>query len=228
LIVSIIPENPDHRVLNKAVEFLQQDKVLAIPTDTNWAYAVDLFSKAGMQKLYTLKNYARAKHFSLLCQDISQASKYAIISDQAYRRIHKLLPGPYTFIFPPKNSLPRTIRDYRKDQQIGVRIPASKICLALAERLDHPLILTTIPPTQILDLSEEEVAELSSDEKGGAAALAFNAYQIEEALHHQVDLILDPGEVDFGGSSTVVDFSQEPARIVRQGQGKIDQILGIF
>ena len=222
MIISIIPENPDHRVLNKAVDFLQQDKVLAIPTDTNWAYAADLLSKNGINKLYTLKNYARAKHLSLLCQDISQASRYAVISDQAYRRIHKLLPGPYTFIFPPRNALPRTIRDYRKDQQIGVRISASKICQGLAERLGHPLVITTIPPGQILGEEGQE------GEAEGGPALSFNAYQIAEAVQNKVDLILDPGEVNFEGSSTVVDFSQDPAQIIRLGQGKIDQIVGLF
>ena len=226
MIVSIVSENPDHRVLQKAVDFLQQDKVLAIPTDTNWAYAADLLSKNGINKLYTLKNYARAKHCSLLCQDISQASRYAVISDSAYRRIHKLLPGPYTFIFPPKNALPRTIRDYRKDQQIGVRIPQSKICSALAERLGHPLIITTIPPAQILGLDDED----GGGEGPGleSKTMPFNAYQIAEAVQNKVDLILDPGEVSLEGSSTVVDFSQEPAQIIRLGQGKIDQIVGLF
>src|SRR3989339_1142856 len=121
----VISTNPDDRVLKRATYALSEGGLIAFPTDSSWVIAASPMSKVAVERLYKLKNVDHHKHFSLLCNTIAQASRYAFISDAVYKRIRNKLPGPYTFVFTPTNDLPRSIRDYKKEKEIGIRIPAS-------------------------------------------------------------------------------------------------------
>jgi tRNA threonylcarbamoyl adenosine modification protein (Sua5/YciO/YrdC/YwlC family) len=217
MIYYIVEENPDDRIVQKAVANLLEDKIIVFPTDTSWVLGADLFSKKAVEKLYQLKNYERKRHLSLLCHSISQVGLYAVVSDFTYKKIRRLIPGPYTFIFPPTRSLPHTIKDYKKDRQIGVRIPDSVLCRQLVERLGHPLLTSSINLAQIYpDTPQEDYPEGP-----------ILGHQIEDAFGSGISMILDPGELHLPGPSTVVDFSEEggPPKILRYGVGDVTPFI---
>lgn len=212
----IVPENPDDRILARACVALDSDEIIAFPTDTNWVLATNLLSKKAVEALYRLKGVDKKKHLSVLCNNISQASRYAMISDSCFRKIRSKVPGPYTFIFAPTHEIPRAIKDYKKDNQIGIRIPDSMICKRLIERYDQPILTTSIT-LSMLNI-EEQGDEFSPHE--------IYSYQIEEAFP-QLDVILDPGGFHSLGASSVVDFvtNGDQPIIIREGAGDVSSFV---
>lgn len=195
---------------------LEHDQIIAFPTDTNWVLATNLLSKKAVDSLYRLKGVDKKKHLSVLCNNISQASRYASISDSCFRRIRSRVPGPYTFIFTPTHEIPRTIKDYRKDNQIGIRIPNSLLCSRLIERYGQAILTTSITP-EMLSLEENE------DE---FAPHEIFSYQIEEAFS-QIEVILDPGEFNSLGGSSVIDFASDGDHpiVIREGAGDVSSFV---
>lgn len=206
MIEYLIPQSPDERILKKASELLAAGSLVAFPTDTNWVVACDPYSKIGVEALYKFKGETKTHHFSLLCDSISNASELANISDSAFKMIHRRVPGHYTFIFEAKKSITKALKASKTDHQVGLRFVPSKIVTKLIELYGKPLITTNILTSQ-LGLSEGE------DVYG---------YLIEEVLSHQIGLILDPGEYEFVGPSTVIDFTVDgQPEVIREGAGDV-------
>lgn len=132
-----------------------------------------------------------------------------MIYDSAFRLIKSLLPGPYTLIFTPTKRLPRGIRDYSKDKEIGIRIPHSLITSRLIEAYGAPLISTSIHPHWLFPDEEETKKELYS-------------YEIEEFFGPKIEMVLDGGSNELLGDSSVIDFSHNEGPIIlRFGAGDL-------
>lgn len=218
MIEYIIPENPDDRVLRRASYLLNNNDVICFPTDTNWVLAAAIDSKKGIDLLYKLKGEDQGKHFSIMCSSISQASKYSLISDFAFRKINRKIPGPYTFIFNPSKDLPKAIKSYRKEKQIGIRIPSAIFCKKLLEFHGDALVTTSI-------------TSMTLEKKGysntyGPYEQEIYSYQIEDAFSAEIKMILDPGDFHFIGPSTVVDFSNgDDPSVLRKGAGDVSGLI---
>ncbi len=215
MIEYVVDSNPDDRVLAKAIKAMQNGEVICFPTDTNWVLGADPRSKKGSDRLYEIKNVDKVKHFSLLCNNISQASVYADITDQAFRMINRKVPGAYTFIFTPTREVPRLIKDYRKGSEIGIRIPKSMLVKKLIEQNGSPIMSTSISPEMLnVDIPYEQGITLLS-------------YQIDEKIGHLVSIIIDPGEIEFKGDSSVIDFSKDNGvpNVLRVGAGDVKDFL---
>lgn len=213
LIEYVIATNPDERVIERALMCLNRGEIIVLPTDTSWIFAANLMSKKAVESLYKIKGGDRKKHFSIICENISQASQYAIISDRTYKLIHKVVPGPYTFILHPTRDIPRTIKDYKKQSEIGIRIPKSVICNKLIQGFQHPIITGSISPELIFEGVPAE--ELTED---------IYSYQIEDKVSHLVSMIIDPGEFHQPTEgSSIIDFTEEDEIpvIIREGAGDI-------
>ena len=202
MIEYVIPNNPDDRILQKAKDLLLSGGIVILPTDTNWVSLADPFSKKGVESLYQLKGEDRSHHFSLLCDTIKRASEAAHIDDNAYKILRNKIPGPFTFIFESRKPMIRALKASKSDHQIGVRFSPSILVTKLIEFYDGPLISTNIP-------FEKFSLENSTELYG---------YQIEECLGHMA-LILDPGEIEILGQSTIIDFSTGVMELVREGCG---------
>lgn len=131
-----------------------------------------------------------------MCDGLSMASVYARIDNEAFRILRSNLPGPFTFILPAATTLPKVFKGRRT---VGVRIPDNPISKALAERLGHPVLSTSMP----------------QDEEGGDPSVFADEYA------GVASLLIDGGEGD-GVPSTVVDLtdSRNP-EIIREGKGEL-------
>ena len=213
----VVAKNPDDRVIDLASQKLAGGGIIVFPTDTSWVFAASLMSKKGVDALYRIKGVDRKRHLSVLCNNISQASRYGVVSNFTYKIIHKIVPGPYTFILNPTRDIPRSIRDYRKQKQIGIRIPESVLCERLISHFHYPIITGSIDKDSILD-------DLNSDVRTDE----IYSYQIEEIFGHQVEMIIDPGEFELAiGGSSVVDFSSddEVPIVIREGAGDVSFVI---
>lgn len=206
MIEYVIPENPDDRIFQRACNMLDDGQLIAFPTDTNWIVACSPWSKKGIDALYKFKGESMQKHFAFICESIAQASEVAVISDGAFRLIRNRVPGHYTFIFEATKAATKLVKASKTDHEVGIRIPPSQIALKLIRFYGKALISTNIT-REMLDVGE-------SDE--------IYSMMIEDKLGHQISMILDPGEYDFTGQSTIIDFSSEGIPIlIREGAGEV-------
>lgn len=198
--LSIHTENPQSRAVAKAIEILSHGGVIVYPTDTVYGLGCDLMNKEAVERVHFLKRQDISKPFSFLCSDLKNISEYAKVSNQAFRLIKHLIPGPYTFLLPAARmkSIPKIVVSKRKT--VGIRVPKSNVCHAIISALGHPIISTSV-----------------TNEDG---KILTNPDDIHKLLGSQIDLILDLGRLP-AIPSTIIDLTSGQPVIVREGAGNI-------
>lgn len=210
MIEYVIAHNPDDRVIRRASEILKNGGLICFPTDTNWILAACSTHKEAIAKLYKIKKENSHKHFSILCDDISKASEVAIISNQAFKLLKKCIPGNYTFIFEATKKMAKLVQASKTDKEVGIRFVPSILVSKIIAIHGHVLVSTNIP-YKLFGIPEPS----ASDEP-------IYSYQLEDKISHLTELIIDPGEIEFSGESSIIDFSNgEIPIIVREGAGDI-------
>ena len=201
----IDPVHPQPRHVQRAVALLSGGGIVAYPTDTYYALGCDLFQKKAMERLAALKHRDDRKPFAFLCADLGEVAKYGIVSNEHYRLMRRILPGPYTIILEATRLTPRTA--LTRQRQVGVRVPDAPVAIALVRALGRPLATTsaTLPPP-------DHVAPL------------IDARDIQEHLGHGVDLILDGG-VTLNEPSTVLDLTGPVPTVLREGKGRLEGVV---
>lgn len=198
LILKIHPDHPEIKKIERIVEILKSGGTLVYPTDTIYGLGCDIFSKEAVEKIYQLKGRERKKPLSIICSDIKEAAKYAVIQDYAYRLMKKTLPGPYTFILKARSEIPKTFLP--KNRTVGIRIPNNQICLEIAKKLGNPIITTS------LNISGQEVMSNPND--------------LSKLSANRIDVIIDAGELPRQPSS-IIDLSEDRPVILREGLGDL-------
>ena len=96
-----------------------------------------------MEKIARIKRIKLEKaNFSFVCNDLSHLSDYVKQIDTAtYKILKRALPGPYTFILPGSNTLPKV---FKKRKTVGIRIPDNNIARTIVEMLGNPIVSTSI------------------------------------------------------------------------------------
>ncbi len=196
------PDNPQQRYINKAVEVLENGGVIIYPTDTLYGFGCDIFNHDALERIYAIKNEAKTKLYSFVCPDLKDISKYAKVSDYAYKKMKKLLPGPYTFVLPASREVPKKLITKRKT--VGIRIPNNPVAIELAKALGRPILSTSVT--------------------NRLGETYHNPEEIRRVFGHAVDLMLAMGVLD-GEASTIVDLSKDEPEIIREGAGDISYFL---
>lgn len=206
MIEYIISHNPDDRVLAKASQFLSDGKLICFPTDTNWILAACATKKDAIEKLYKIKKEGSQKHFSILCDNISRASEIAHIDNQAFKLIKKCMPGHYTFIFEASKKMAKMVQASKTDKEVGVRFVPSILVSKIIEVHGEVLVSTNIP-NSLLGLDNN-------------STLPIYSYMLEECISNLTEMIIDPGEIEFSGQSTIIDFVTDGTpTLLREGAG---------
>ncbi len=196
------PDNPQKRYINKAVEVLREGGVIIYPTDTLYGFGCDIFNKEALERIYAIKNEPTSKLYSFVCPDLKDISKYAKVSDYAYKKMKKLLPGPYTFVLPASREVPKKLLTKRKT--VGIRIPDNPVALKLVRELGRPILSTSVT--------------------NRLGETYHNPEEIRRVFAHSVDLMLAMGALD-GRASTIVDLSGDEPEIIREGAGDISYFV---
>jgi tRNA threonylcarbamoyl adenosine modification protein (Sua5/YciO/YrdC/YwlC family) len=192
--------HPEPRKIQRAVELLRQGEVIVYPTDTVYGMGCAMGEKRAIDRIYHLTGKDEHQLLTLVCSDLSDLAKYAVVENPQYRLLKRLLPGPYTFVLPATREVPRMLLGKRKT--IGLRVPAHAVPQALIKALEAPLVST-------------------SASYRGEEPLADPAEIVER--FKGVELVLD---AEFCGvvPSTIVDLTGPEPVIVREGLGAIDAI----
>lgn len=195
----IHPENPQLRLIHRAVDIVRQGGVIVFPTDSSYAIACHIGDKQALDKIRRIRQLDDKHNFTLVCKDLAQVSNFTKIGNDAYRMIKTLTPGPFTFILDATREVPRRLQHPRK-KTIGVRIPKHPVAQLLVKELEEPLFSTS--------LLLPELDEGLSD-----------PHDIRERLEHQLDLVIDSGIIEFA-LTTIIEFTGKGPEIIRQGIGR--------
>ena len=192
------PVTPQQRFINKAVEVLKNGGIIIYPTDTVYGFGCDIFNKEALERLLYIKNDSPSKLLSFVCSDLKDISKYAKVSDYAYRTLKHLLPGAYTFVLPAARQIPKLL--LTKRNTVGIRVPNHNVALTLTKDLGNPIMSTSVT---------NRMGEVLSDPD-----------EIKTIFNAQVDLMLSVGHLGAVPSS-VVDLSDDTPSIIRKGAGDV-------
>ena len=141
--LTLHPDTPQRRFLERAVQVLRGNGVAILPTESCYAFVALPQSKAALERVARIKEINPDKKlFSLIVPDLSEIATYALVSNHAYRILKRFLPGPYTFILPATREVPRILLTKRKT--IGLRIPDNEVALEVARQAGGALLASTV------------------------------------------------------------------------------------
>jgi tRNA threonylcarbamoyl adenosine modification protein (Sua5/YciO/YrdC/YwlC family) len=198
MILKINQYNPQHRLIMKIVDVLKNGGIVVYPTDTYYGIGCDIMNKKAIEKIYQIKQRDKSKPFSFICSDLKNISRYAKVSNYAYKTMKRLLPGPYTFILEGSKLVPKMMLTKRKTA--GIRVPENPICLTLVKELGNPVITTsaTMPDGTIF----------------------HDASLIHDYFGNRVDAVVD-GSIVPGSPSSVIMLINDIPEVIRKGLGDV-------
>ena len=205
-LVKLHDDNPDPRKVQEVVRALDNNGLIVCPTDTVYSFAVKLGSPKGFDRLARAKGVKPEKaHFSLLCADLSDLSRYAThISNPLFKMMKRALPGPYTFVLPASSEVPKLYKGKKKT--IGIRVPDHPVAQHLLRELGSPLVVSSVH-------DDDAMREYTTDPE-----------LILERNGHLVDLVVDGG-MGHLEASTVLDCTRSEPEVLREGLGSVDDLF---
>ena len=200
--IKIYEKKPNEAAIKKVVDVLKNGGLVIYPTDTVYGLGCDITNTKALERIAKIKGVKLEKaNFSFICSDLSHISDYVKQIDTAtFKILKRALPGPYTFILPGNNNLPK---EFKKKTTVGIRVPDNEIALEIVRKLGNPIVSTSIH-------DDDAVLEYSTDPE-----LIF------EKWHELVDVVIDGGYGDNIGS-TIIDLSENEPIVIREGKGSLD------
>ena len=197
--IKIWNDSPAENQLNEITDALEAGQLVILPTDSVYAITCDALNIKAINQLCKLKGLNPDRnHLSIICSDISMAAEYTRISNTYFNLLKHNTPGPFTFLLPAGHQLPKA---FKGRKIAGVRIPDCEVTRAVAGRLGHPLLTTSIEFEDSDHAREPELIAETYSKSG-------------------ICMLVDAGD----GSdqyTTVIDCTESSPEIIRQGLGII-------
>lgn len=210
--IKIHPDTPHRDKIFEISDDLRDEAVALLPTDSQYALICDYQNKKGMDRIRKIRQMGKKDHLTVMCHSLEHVSTFAHLNDDNFKLIKRLIPGPYTFILPATRQVPRLLT-HPKKRTVGIRVPEYPICLDLIKELGRPVLAIT--------------AKLEGVEHGhpgdGDRELFLSRFD------KIVDVIVDNQEPLRAEETTVVDLTDQPSELIREGLGmdRLEEALGL-
>jgi tRNA threonylcarbamoyl adenosine modification protein (Sua5/YciO/YrdC/YwlC family) len=192
------PVNPQKRLIRQAAGIVRSGGLIAYPTDSCYALGCDPGSAKAAERLRRVRGIDERHRLTLMCRDLAEIARYAIVDDAQFKLLKSVTPGSYTFILRARREVPRRVTSKKT---IGVRVPGHPVAHALLAELDQPMLSATLLlPGEPLAMSDP--------------------HDIRRALERELDLVIDGGSCGTQ-PSTVIDLTEPTARVLREGKGSL-------
>lgn len=191
------PVNPQPRSIAQVVQILRDGGLIAYPTDSGFAFGVEMGNAAGLDRIRRIRGLDQRHHFTLMVSEFAQLGQYVLMDNWVFRAVKAATPGQYTFILKATKEVPKAMQ-HPKKKTVGVRIPKHTTAHTLLDELGVPLMSST------LLLPDQEVPT--------------QGWWIADELNHDLDAVLDSGDVGTE-LTTVVDLTEDEPVILRVGAG---------
>ncbi len=189
-----------------AVEVLKNGEVLAFPTETVYGLGVRFDNKKAYDELIKVKNRPSNKHFTLMVGNLDCIGNYSFVNSRIKRVMDKFMPGQLTIILKSKDSVPNYVCG--KECTIGIRCPNSERLRKLINDVGVPLLVP------------------SANKSGKAPCSSVD--EVIKEFNNKFKYVIDDIITMTNVPSTVVDFTNEEPRLIREGNISIEEIKEIY
>lgn len=200
--IELFSRSPDPRLLEIIVSALKAEALIAYATDSGFALGCVIGKKSPLERIKKIRNLDEKHHFTLMCRDLSDISKFAEVDTATFRILKRYTPGGYTFILNATRNVQKLLLQAGK-KTIGIRISDHDVPLAITAALGEPLLTSTL----ILPGHTDPLKD---------------ADDVSDALGEQIDLIICGGYCGFERTS-VVDLTGNYPVVLREGSGDISE-----
>ncbi len=201
-VVKINLSHPDPEIVEKAASYIRQGKLVAIPTETVYGLAADYGNEEALKRLYEVKMRPAHKPFTVAIANKEALEHLAAdIPLTAYKFVDKFWPGPLTLVLKASND--QVIRQAPL-HTIGLRMPKNEVTQHILEAAGVDVAL---PSANLSDMPAPQSAE-----------------EVLKYLNGKIDLIVDGGKSELGIESTIVDVTQTPFQVLREGALKKQEL----
>ncbi|CAK0735793.1 hypothetical protein CVIRNUC_000640 [Coccomyxa viridis] len=212
LYVTLEADGSDLWRLDPIIKMLQEGAMGILPTDSYPALVCDVDAKRAVERLYQAKEMSPSKQLSILCKNFSDIQTYTLgfpttsSGQDTFRIAKRVLPGPYTLILLASKKMPKQCVDYltgqsRTRRTVGVRMPGDPICLEVLQRLERPLLSTSVHV-----------------EAEGELEFAEAAIMMDMFAGKGLDFVVDCG-LRVSEGSTIIDLTSREPALIREGKG---------
>lgn len=217
-ILKVYEDNLNPRHVAAACQCIQNKGIVLAPTETGYCFFGDAeLSCINARFLRMRQAHQRDKPFSILCKDLSQVSIIGKSNTSIYRTASRVLPGPYTLILETTRDTPQ-YKNAPKRNTVGIRISSNAIAQALVTEFGKPLLITSV--TDADELLAEEYYDANNIEDHWWTSVDEICLKFGE----DVGVALESENPVLLAVSTVVDFTQDPPAILRDGGWNLQRL----
>lgn len=183
--------------IDLAVQYLQQGRIVAFPTETYYGLAVDPTNPIAVDRLYQLKQRPVNKPLLLLVSELESLQNIISGIPGAFKPlIAKHWPGPLTLIFPASDEVNPVVT--AGTETVGIRISPHPVASKFVSAFGNAITATS--------------ANVSGMNPARTAA------EVKEMFGEKIDYILDGGATPAGLCSTIVGIENSGLIVIRQGE----------
>jgi len=201
--VKLHHDAPHKKKIFELTDELLDGSVMIIPTDSQYALVCDYKNKKGLDRIRKIRQLDKNDHLTVMCNSMENVSIFAHLSDDNFKLIKRLIPGPYTFILPATREVPKLLT-HPKKKTVGIRVPDHSVCLELIEELGHPVVAITAKLPNV---------EYGSPEDG-------NHEMFLNRFDKVVDVVVDDQLDELSDEETsILDLTGDIPVLLREGLG---------
>ena len=203
IMLKIDPNNIDMKAIRIAADAIRRGELVIFPTETVYGLAADATNDDAIRHVFRAKGRAPKQPLPVQVVGVdSLAQAASFVSENAKYLADRYWPGPLTLVLPKSPGISNLVTGGK--QTVGVRVPDHPVALALLKEVGGPIVATS--------------ANISGDKASMTAADAVSE------LGNDVSVVIDAGESRIGISSTVIDVSTVPPRLLRRGTISLEEI----
>jgi L-threonylcarbamoyladenylate synthase len=192
--------------IQKAISTLNEGKVIAIPTETVYGLAANIYDENAVNSIFKIKQRPNNNPLIVHIKSIEQLKEVACeIPPIAVKLAQHFWPGALTLVLKKQKSILDVISSGK--ETVAVRVPNHLVTLDLLNNLNYPLAAPSANPFgSISPTSSEHV---------------FHYFE------NKIDVILEGGNCLKGIESTIIGFDNDEAVLYRHGAISIEEIESI-
>ncbi|MEN3323503.1 L-threonylcarbamoyladenylate synthase [Mariniflexile soesokkakense] len=193
--------------ISKAVQLLKEDKLVAIPTETVYGLAGNIYSERAISSIFKMKQRPLFNPLIVHIPSIDNLDKIVReVPEKAKLLSNAFWPGPLTLVLKKQPSVPDTVTAGK--DTVAVRIPNHPVTIKLLEGLNFPLAAPSANPFGRISPTCAE--------------------HVEDYFKNDLEMVLDGGSCKNGIESTIVGFENNEPIIYRLGSISIEDIQAVI
>ena len=197
----------NHSNIKKAKKYLDQNKCVAVPTETVYGLAANAYSTTAVKKIFKLKKRPKSNPLIVHYSNLSELKKDCLVNNKFLKLYKKFCPGPITFVLELKKNSKISKIVTNNNKTLAIRFPKHKILKNLLKTLDYPLAAPSANVSTRLS--------------------PVKAEHVKEEFGNKISYILDGGKSKVGIESSILSLVNFP-KILRLGGlevSKIEKVL---